>query len=360
MNKMKDFIVRSKKIFIGLEDSKRTWKLSCRSEKMEVHFVSMRADYEVLRNYLRKNYPECQIKIMYEAGFKGFGLHDKLVEDGYECVVTPPNKVTQEKDSRVKTDKVDCRRLAITLENGDYKSCHVPDQELLADRQISRHLVAIQKDITRTKNRIRKFLDFYWVGEGFPAGSWTKSDYNRLMELELEGPLGISLNVFKELLQHLEAIKKQLEQELKAMTKKERYAKLCKIYASAPGIGWFTAIRLVLEWGDDLSRFMDAKHFASYTGLTGSEFSTGDTTRRGHITRQGSRHVMGWLTECAWTAKSRDPVLLEKYMSIVNRDNKKEENKKKAIIAVARKLAVRLWRCAVNGEFYKIGLVETC
>jgi transposase len=358
MNKMKDCIVRGKRIFIGLEDSKLSWKISSRSEKTEVHYTSMSADYEVLRNYLRKNYPECEIKIMYEAGFKGFGLYYRLVEDGYACVVTPPNKVTQEKDSRVKTDKIDCRRLAITLENGDYKSCHIPDKERLEDRQISRTLIAIQKDITRTKNRIRKFLDFHWVG-GFPAGAWRVRDYNRLMMLELGGALGISLNVFKEQLQHLLATKQQLMQELKALSNKERYAKTCKIVESAPGVGWFTAIRFVLEVGEDLSRFKDGKHFASYLGLTGSEFSTGGTIRRGHITHQGSGHLRAWLTECAWSAKSRDPVLLHKYMSILHRSNK-EEDKKKAMIAVVRKLAVRLWRCVVNGEPYRIGLIETC
>ena len=354
MKKMKDFIVMGKKVFIGLEDSKRTWKISARSDKTEVHYTSMPADYGVLRKYLQKNYPECQVKIMYEAGFKGFGLHDKLVDDGYECVVTPPNKVTQEKDCRVKTDKVDCKRLAINLENGDFKSCRTPDKEILADRQISRTLVAIQKDITRTRNRIRKFLDFHGVGEDFPAGTWSISDYNRLLALELGGMLGTSLNVFKELLKHLLDAKKKLEKELKALTEKPRYAATFKILESAPGIGWFTAIRLVLEWGEDLSRFKDGKHFGSFTGLTSSEYSTGETVRRGRITRQGPRHVRSWLIECAWTAKSRDPVLLDKYNSVM----KSCGSKKKAIVAVARKLAVRLWRCAVKGEMYCVGLVE--
>jgi hypothetical protein len=76
---MQDYITKGKEIFIGLEDSKRTWKISCHCEKMEIHYTSMPADYAVLRSYLRKNYPECRITVIYEAGFKGFGLHDKLV-----------------------------------------------------------------------------------------------------------------------------------------------------------------------------------------------------------------------------------------------------------------------------------------
>lgn len=356
MNKMKDYIVRGKKIFIGLEDSKRTWKISSRCEKTEVHYTSMPATYDVFRRYLRQRYPDCQVVVMYEAGFSGFGLHDKLVKDGYECVVTPPNKVTQEKDNRVKTDKVDCKRLAINLENGDFKSCHVPDKELLGDRQISRTLIAIQKDVVRTRNRIRKFLDFHGLGEDFPVGAWAKRDYDRLMELKLDDELETSLKIFKDLLQHLLGAKNLLEQKLKALTVKARYAATFKIFESAPGIGWFTAIRLVLEWGEDLSRFKDGKHFGSYIGLTSSEYSTGETIRKGHITHQGHRHVRGWLIECAWMAKSRDPVLLDKYNSVLGRCG----NKKKAIVAVARKLAVRLWRCAVKREMYCVGLIETC
>jgi transposase len=355
MRKMTDCIVRGKKIFIGLEDSKRSWKISCRSEKTEIHYTSMPADYEVLRNYLRKSYPECEVKVIYEAGFRGFGLYKRLLKDGYDCAVTPPNKVTQEKDSRVKTDKVDCKRLATVLENGDYKCCHVPDEELMADRQISRILDSVQKDIVRTRNRIRRFLEFYWIGEGFPAGAWNKSDYDRLMELQLDGPLGESLNILKGSLCNLLVVRKKLEKDLKALTEKERYAGIFKIFKSAPGIGWFTAIRLVLEWGDDLSRFKDAKHFASFTGLTCSEYSTGETVRRGRITRQGHHHVRGWLIECAWVAKSRDPVLLKKYTGVLRHSG----SSKKAIVAVARKLAVRLWRCATKGEPYCIGMLET-
>jgi transposase len=354
MRKMKDYIVRGKKVFIGLEDSKRSWKISCRSEKTEVHSASMPADYSVLCNYLRKNYPDCEVTVIYEAGFKGFGLHDRLENDGYSCIVTPPNKVTQEKDNRVKTDKVDSRRLAINLENGDFKSCHVPDKEILADRQISRTLIAIQKDITCTRNQIRKFLDLHWVGGDFPAGAWLKSDYDRLMKLELDGPLGFSLNIMKRLLQHLLDAKEQLRRELKCISEKERYAGTFKIFSGVPGIGWFTAIRLVLEWGEDLSRFKNGKHFASFTGLTASEYSTGETIHRGRITGQGNRQVRSWLIECAWKAKVRDPVLLDKYSGVYRRCG----SKKKAIVAVARKLAVRLWSCAVRKEPYCTGLIE--
>jgi len=106
MRKMINYIAKGKIVFIGLEDSKRTWKISARSEGLEIHYTSFEARYKILREYLNNKFPECEITVIYEAGFKGFGLYDKLMNDGIKCIVTPPNKVTQEKVNRVKTDKV--------------------------------------------------------------------------------------------------------------------------------------------------------------------------------------------------------------------------------------------------------------
>ena len=96
---------------------------------------------------LGRNHPDCEIIVIYEAGFQGFRLHDYLELDGIDCIVMPANKVTQEKDNRVKTDKVDARRLARNLENGDYSNCWVPDRELREDRRVSRTLTQIQRVI---------------------------------------------------------------------------------------------------------------------------------------------------------------------------------------------------------------------
>ena len=67
---------------------------------MIIHETSMPASYENLRNYLKGHYPGCSISVIYEAGFSGFWFHDFLKRDGIDFVVTPPNKVTMEKDNR--------------------------------------------------------------------------------------------------------------------------------------------------------------------------------------------------------------------------------------------------------------------
>ncbi|MBD3244109.1 MAG: IS110 family transposase [Chitinivibrionales bacterium] len=354
MGKMLNHVQQGQKVFVGLEDSKRSWKLCIRSEGMVVQELSMGARYEDLRRFFEGQYPRCDIGVIYETGFRGFTLHDRLVADGYGCVVTPAHTVVDEKGNKVKCDKKDARRLALNFEKGDYTKCDVPDEELRQDRQISRTLIQIQKDISRTKNRIRKFLDFHGYDEAFAPGRWYQRDYHNLDPADLSEPLECCMDIYREQLKMLLEMKRRLRRKLRALSKKERYCKQYDIFRSAPGVGWFTAIRLVLEWGDDLSRFQTAKQFAGFTGLTGSEFSTGETVRRGHINRQGRPHVRAWLVECAWTAYKRDPVLLKKYQAVYRSSG----SAKKAIVAVAHKLAVRLRAIAIRGETYQIGLIQ--
>ena len=297
MRKMQEYIVKGNRIFVGLEDSKKTWKVCVRCDRMIVHETSMPAEYEILQAYLMNRYPECTITVMYEAGFQGFWLHDLLEEDGIDCIVTPANKVTCAKDDRVKTDKRDARRLAQNLENGDYVSCHVPDRERREDRQISRTLSQVQKDITVEKNRIRRFLEYHGLDRGLPAGAWTDRDYLALKDRDLALSLRVSLNAYLRILTELLAVKKDLLKELRALCDKERYKVGVRAKKSCPGIGWLTAIRLSLEWGD-MRRFSTGKHIASFSGLTSREYSSGDTVHRGRITGQSSEYIRSWLIEC--------------------------------------------------------------
>jgi transposase len=352
--KVQDFVVKGKEVFVGLEDSKKTWKIAVRCDKMVIHRVSMEARYSVLIGYLRNKFPECAIHLIYEAGFKGFTLYDQLVQDGIDCVVIPPHLVTEPKVNRVKTDKRDASRLAHVLESHDFKDpCHVPDKERREDRQISRTLIGIQKDIVRTRNRIRKLLDFHGIEVSFPD-RWSKKEFQALRELTLGQSLRISLDVLLTVLEQLWNRQKALRDALRQLCHKERYEQAFKIARSLPGIGWFTAIRLILELGEDLSHFTSGKKIASFIGLTCSEYSTGETEHKGRITGMGSGFIRSTLIEDSWIAIRKDPALLSKFTRIWRGSG----SKKKAIVAVARMLIVRLRACVLCGTPYTIGVVR--
>jgi transposase len=355
--KRTDYILRQEKVFVGLEDSKKTWSLCIRSGGMVVHETSMPAKYEALRNYFRNRFPDCWIQVIYEAGFRGFGLRDQLAADGWECVVTPPHTVTEEKVQRKKNDRTDCRRLAKNLENGDYGSCFVPDKRLREDRQISRTLGQVQEDIVRVCNRIRRMLEFHGLDDSLPAGRWKATAYVRVLQnlgqMEISDSLRFSFEMTFRELENLRELKEELVQWLRKLARSDRYKKSVRLLMSAPGIGVLTAIRLALEWGD-VSRFGRKEAFASFLGLVPSEYSSGEQERRGHITRQGNRSVRRWLTESSWVAIRHDPVLLDKFRRVLSHCG----SRKKAIVAVARKLALRLRRVLLSGDAYVVGVVE--
>lgn len=357
MNSIMNYTVKNKEIFIGLEDSKKTWKVCARSNKVTVNEASMPADYEILKNYFNNKFPGCTIHVIYEAGFRGFELHDQLKADGYDCIVTPPHTVTQEKTQRLKNDRIDCRRLAKNLESGDYHTCHVPDRKLREDRQISRLYDQIQHDITRECNRIRRTLEFHGLDNQFQAGSWYRSNYKKAYEsitkMDISPSLKFDFNIMFNELFHLWELQNQVLKELNILAKSEAYKADVDLLRSAPGIGILTAIRLILEWGS-LERFERKAAFSSFLGLIPSEYSSGETEHKGHITKQGNRLVRSWLIECSWRALKYDPVLLEKFNAVVRSSG----SRKKAIVAVARKLANRLRFVLIHKTPYTIGLVH--
>jgi transposase len=353
---MQHWIAKGKEIYVGLDDSKKTWRVCVKSEKRVIHETNMPATYSVLLAYLKERYPECRISLMYEAGFKGFNLYDQLVQDGYTCVVLPPHLLEEAKVNRVKTDRRDARKLAKMLEEGDFRACHVPDRERREDRQICRTLNAIEKEIKSTRNRIRKAILFHGIETtGITEEKyWGRTEFRSLKKLSLSGSLSKSMEILLLLLEDLWEYQKTLRNELRVLAKKKRYEQTYNIVRSLPGIGWLTAIRLVLELGEDFSRFMTGKSLSNFLGLTGSEYSTGETEHRGRITGQGNTFVRSWLIENSWVAIRKDPVLRSKFEQVW----KNSGSKKKAIVAVARKLACRLWSCVVQKQEYVIGVVQ--
>jgi transposase len=200
-------------------------------------------------------------------------------------------------------------------------------------------------------------LEFHGLEKGLPAGRWSQATYARvkqqLAETEMSDSLRFSFEVMFRELEHLRQLRKELLLQLRRLARSDRYKEDVKLLKSAPGIGMLTAIRLVLEWGN-VSRFTRKEEFASFLGLVPSDYSSGEQERRGHITKQGNRGPRSWLVECSWVAIRLDPVLSEKFRRVL----KSCGSKKKAIVAVARKLALRLRRLLLSREPYVVGVIE--
>ena len=114
------------------------------------------------------------------------------------------------------------------------------------------------------------------------------------------------------------------------------------------GVGLVTAMTFLLELFN-ISRFTNTSRFSSYLGMTPSQHSSGEHIHLGAISHQGNSYLRHVLVESAWTVIKHDPHLREKY----NRIRAKGTNGNKAIVAVARSLAVRLRRCLLDGVDYQ-------
>lgn len=345
--------VENKEVFCGIDIHKHHWNLCyfCAGEvveKIRIDGTSMK-----LLSHTENMYSTAHtLHFVYEAGFSGFYLYRKLVDAGYRCTITPPNRIPSSRD-KVKTDKRDAEKLARYLAGGLLKTVFVPSPSTEADRQLLRLRHSYQKKLTRVKNQIKSHLHLYGITRS-PEGvnKWTKRylawfDSIEFAQANLRCVLDNYLIEYRFLREQIATTTKRI----RALAKSEQYKKHFNLIVPCKGVGLITAMTFLLE-APEMSRFASSDHFASYLGLTPSQFSSGEHIRLGHITREGNAHLRRALIESSWTVIRYDPFLYEKYARI----RSKGTNGKKAIVAVARSLAIRLRRCLLDENPYVIGV----
>jgi transposase len=344
--------VKGKQVFCGIDIHQKHWNvcLLCDGEVLER--MRIPASYPQLLAILKRYDQARGLRVVYEAGFSGFWLYRNLKEAGYDCLITPPNKAPQSSD-RVKTDKRDALKLARYLSAGILKAVYVPPSEVEADRGVVRRRQQLVKHRTRVKNQIRSFLHV----QGIERPASVKTNWSQRYMDWLES-LSFTYDAdrfrLQQLVAHYQYIRSELcevTRYLRYLSKTERYREQYKRLLSARGVGLITAMTFLLEIYD-FGRFATMGQFASYLGLTPSQYSSGAHTRLGSITRQGNHHVRRVLVESAWTVIKHDPQLRDKYERIKQRGT----NGKKAIVAVARSLGIRLRRCLLDQTDYVIGV----
>jgi transposase len=354
LENIKEF-VKNKIVYCGIDIHEEHWSLCfiCAGEMIEK--IRIEGDSMKLFSHLKKVYGlASQVHCVYEAGYSGFALLRKLTSEGYKCSITPPNRVPQSKD-KVKTDKRDATTLAKFLSVGLLKRVSVPPMSIEADRQIIRLRVSCQQKLTRVKCQIKshlKLFDIKWPKEY--GNKWTKRYLNWLSTLEFEEPnLRIVLDFYLQEYYFLRDRLADITRKIRKLSLSGSYHKHYKLLVVCKGIGLITAMTFLIELSD-LSRFVSAEAFSSYLGMTPSQFSSGANVRLGHITREGNSHVRRVLVEASWTVRRYDATLNDKY----NRIRAKGTNGKKAIVAVARSLALRMRRCILDEKPYVMGKIQ--
>ena len=277
-----------------------------------------------------------EVHAVYEACGFGFGLQRKLAALGIHCYVVCPQKL-DEQNKRVKTDGLDAKALCLRLDRfvqgnrAALAMVRVPTVQEEQQRALHRQREQLVK--------VRKVLEAQgrslMVNHGLePVKNWWKPRNFAAL------PVPVCI---KELLHNSQPILVALQEKISALS--------LQLQAAAQpdqprGLGKMTSVIIDREIGD-WCRFNNRRQIASYTGLCPGEYSSGNTRLRSCVTKHGNPRLRAALVELAWRLVRFQP----NYRAVRKWQERLSKAalatgaaRKKAIVALARQLAVDLWR----------------
>src|SRR5450432_4126867 len=192
MTMQAQFSPRNYDVFAGLDVDKKSMSVIFTDHQQLMQSLRLPYSAAQLLSYVRKHFAKQRVAFVYEGGPTGFGLHDDLVAAGHPCLVVAPAMVPTAPGQRVKTNRLDARKLSENLRGGQLRSIHVPATRY---RDL-RHLVQLRdthvKQLTATKCRIKSLLLF--EGITFPgSGRWSAQVLRQLAALPCSAAVGFKL-----------------------------------------------------------------------------------------------------------------------------------------------------------------------
>jgi len=286
--------------------------------------------------------------VVYEAGPTGYTLFRRLQDTGFRAEVVAPSKIPTMPGPEAKCDRLDCRKLAVFAQKGMLRAVRVPSPQEEADRQLQRlREMAIRKHRS-IQQQIRSFLLQHGIAEPKGLRSWSIEAVNKLRSLELAAELRICLDVMLDEKQHAAALVLRITRELEKLAKEERHQQTIDNLRTVPGVGPVTAMTFRVEMHEP-SRFADGRQVARMIGLAPQVQQSGTKRREGGILKSGNARLRTVLIEAAWRWIANDEAAKRTYRRLAA----KTGSGKKAIVAMARRLAILLWRMCLSGEPYR-------
>ena len=277
-----------------------------------------------------------QVHAVYEACGFGFGLQRDLTALGIKCQVVCPQKL-DEGNKRVKTDGLDAKALCLKLDrfvegNRDALALvRVPSEKEERSRAIHRQREQLVKARKQLEAQGRSLMVNHGVE---PVQQWWKQ--RAFAKLEVPGWM-------KELLANSQPVLCALQEKITALTLQVQSAATLN---QPRGLGAMTSVIIDREIGD-WHRFNNRRQIASYTGLCPGEYSSGNTRLQSCVTKHGNPRLRAALVELAWRLVRFQPgyKAVRKWRAILSKGALATgAARKKAIVAVARQLAIDLWR----------------
>lgn len=344
---MFDTTIRETKVTVGLDLGDRFIQVCVLDETGEVMEEGRVASTSAALS--RRFSAGEPLRLVLEAGTHSPWVSRLLTELGHEVIVANPRKLRLIYQNDTKSDRVDAEYLARVgrLDPALLSPLTHRGEGTQADLALLRSRNALVRARTRLISHTRGSVKS--LGSRLPACS--SATFARTVELgvpeELVPALAPVLAVIAKLSEEIHA----LDEKIEAMAK-ERYPE-CALLTQVPGVGTLTAMVFLLTL-EDPERFPKSRSVGSYLGLRPRQADSGSLSPQLRITKAGDEHVRWLLVGAAHYILGPfgpDSDLRRWGLALAEQGGKR--GKKRAVVAVARKLSVLLLRLWVTGEVYE-------
>lgn len=344
----KGLVVSSKDVvFIGLDVHKKNVHAAVRLNGREMTtFVTPADAAAVIRSLSR--FKAGLKQVVYEAGPTGYGLARALRKAGLPTEVIAPGKTPQPANRDSKSDGLDCRKLAEFAEKGLLRPVAVPTEEEEADRQVMRLREQLTKKRRRARQQIKSLLLMHGIPQPEGLKSWTKAGVAALADLEVGPQLRLALDCLVEEMAELTALREKVRSGMKTLSREKRHRAKERRLRTHPGVGETASLAFLTEVYQP-ERFEDAEALTKYVGLAPRVSQSGETRREGPLMKTGRGTLRALLVQASWKWIALDEHALE----VFDRIWRNTGSKQKAIVAMARRMAVNLWCMLLREEDYR-------
>lgn len=305
--------------------------------------------------HIQKKYPNQAVTCAYEAGPTGFYLRDYLEKKNISCLIVSPLSLRRAPNEIVKNDSRDSRHLADDLHKGELTSIRIPEG---AYREL-RHLVSARDLYShqRKANKLRiESLLLYThlhIHVKEPKTRWSRAHIESLRDINCSSAVRIKLDMLIDDLLYTREQLNKIHKKIRLFYKEHKQLQNYMSYLqSIPGIGFVVAISILGHIGDP-QHLHNERELASFVGLVPKERSSGAKSHKGSTTHLGNRELRSMFIEAAWVAIRYDAELRQFYHRIKKRHHPSIA-KRKAIVAVARKMTHRVYRVLKDQRCYCI------
>jgi len=303
-----------------------------------------------------------RVHICFEAGRDGHWLHRALKAAGYDVYEIDPASVAVDRRARrAKSDGVDVDKLVRTLSRlvrGERDACRVVEVPSLEEedaKRTHREYERLVKERTSHGNRMKGLLFAHGVRDFEPMAP---DRLERLAELSLPPKLKAELRRECRRLAMLIADVAEVEAEMKAAVVPSRKAK-AKAAAAPPTQRQIVQLFQLKGMGVHFStvlggevfyrKFRNRRGVGQYIGLAPSPFQSGDSARDQGIAKAGNGRARKTMIQLAWLWLRHQPQSALSQWFAERVGAQKGRVRRIAIVAMARKLAVALWRYLETG-----------